>query len=99
VKLNTRQWGQAGEDGIVCIHGVAQHGAVFEELGERLAASAGFVVAVDLRGHGTSGHEPPWNLDTHVQDVEETVRELGIERPTWIGHSFGGLVAAALAVG
>lgn len=95
--LNTRRWGSADPEGVVCIHGVAQHGGVFEELGKRLAANGHSVVAVDLRGHGESGNEPPWNLDTHVHDVEETVRGLGVERVTWVGHSFGGLIAAALA--
>lgn len=98
MKLNTHRWGPTGTDAIVCIHGVAQHGRVFKELGERLAAGGRSVVSVDLRGHGESGKEPPWNLDTHVNDVAETVREFGIERITWIGHSFGGLVAAASAV-
>jgi lipase len=99
MKLNTSTWGPRDTSAIVCMHGVAQHGRVFEEMGRRLAANGHSVVAVDLRGHGESGHEPPWNLDTHVGDVEETVRELGIEQPTWVGHSFGGLVAAALAAG
>jgi len=97
MKLNTHRWGPIDESSIVCIHGVAQHGRVFEELGERLAKNGHSVVAVDLRGHGESGNQPPWNLGTHVSDVEETVRELGIERATWLGHSFGGLIAAALA--
>lgn len=97
MKLNTRRWGPVEESSVVCIHGVAQHGAVFKEVGERLARSGHPVVSVDLRGHGESGNEPPWNLDTHVRDVEETVRALGIEQATWVGHSFGGLVAAALA--
>lgn len=97
MKLNTTRWGAIDSDAIVCIHGVAQHGRVFAELGKRLAASGHSVVAVDLRGHGESGNEPPWNLETHVADVGETVDSLGIEQPTWLGHSFGGLVAAALA--
>ena len=98
MKLNSHRWGPDGTDAVVCIHGVAQHGRIFKDLAERLAAGGRSVVSVDLRGHGGSGKEPPWNLSTHVGDVLETIRELGIERTTWIGHSFGGLVAAALAV-
>lgn len=97
MKLNTHRWGPEEAEAVVCIHGVAQHGRVFKDLGERLAAAGRSVVSVDLRGHGDSGKEPPWNLSTHVGDVAETVRDLGIERVTWIGHSFGGLVAAAAA--
>ena len=49
------------------------------------------VLAPDLRGHGRSGWEPPWNLATHLEDVVETVVDgAGIDRATWLGHSFGG---------
>lgn len=97
MQLKTHQWGPAGPERVVCLHGVAQHGGVFERIGRQLAALGHSVLAVDLRGHGGSDREPPWSLDTHVADVEETVRGLGVERVTWLGHSFGGLVAAALA--
>ena len=97
MKLNTHRWGASDADAVVCIHGVAQHGRVFAELGTRLARSGHSVVAVDLRGHGASGHEPPWNVAAHARDVEETIEALGIERVSWVGHSFGGLIAATLA--
>jgi pimeloyl-ACP methyl ester carboxylesterase len=82
---------------VVCLHGIAQHGGIFAGLGERLAAGGRTVVALDLRGHGASLREPPWNTATHVADALEAVATLGVERATWVGHSFGGRVAAALA--
>lgn len=94
--LNTHHWGAAGPERVVCLHGVAQHGGIFEQLGKRLAALGHSVLAVDLRGHGESGHEPPWSTGTHVEDVLETLDAQGVERVAWVGHSFGGLVAAAL---
>lgn len=95
--LNTRQWGAPSPERIVCIHGVTQEGRIFESLGERLAAGGHSVIAVDLRGHGGSGIEPPWNIDTHVQDILETLDSIGVERATWVGHSYGGRLAATLA--
>jgi lipase len=95
--LETRRWGAPASRSIVCIHGVAQHGGVFGDLGEHLAAAGHSVTAVDLRGHGESGREPPWNTATHVQDLLETVDSLGIESAVWIGHSFGGRLAAEVA--
>ena len=95
--LPTRRWGFPRADPVVCVHGATQHGGVFEDLGKRLAANGRFVVAPDLRGHGESGREPPWDTDTHADDLLATVDELGIERAAWIGHSYGGLVAAAVA--
>jgi lipase len=95
--LKTRTWGSASAAPHVCIHGLAQHGGVFEDLGQRLAEDGRRTVSVDLRGHGGSGHEPPWNLDTHVDDLLETLDAEGIAAAPLIGHSFGAAVAAALA--
>jgi lipase len=97
MRLHTRSWGPAGGEAVVCVHGVGQHGGIFAGLAESLAADGRRTVAVDLRGHGDSGQEPPWNTGTHVDDVLETADGLGVERATWIGHSFGGRVLAALA--
>lgn len=97
MQLKARCWGQAKAECVVCIHGLTQHGGVFESLAERLARRGHYVLAVDLRGHGRSGHEPPWSTERHVQDVLETLTSLGVRRTTWIGHSFGGRVAAAMA--
>jgi lipase len=82
---------------VVCVHGVSQHGGIFAGLGASLAAAGKRTVSVDLRGHGDSGQEPPWNTETHGDDLVETLGALGLERAAWIGHSFGGRVLAALA--
>jgi len=95
--LATRSWGPSAEECVVCIHGITQHGGIFTELGQRLAALGHAVVAVDLRGHGESERLPPWNLDTHLSDLFETLDSLEIERVIWVGHSLGGRLAAAAA--
>jgi lipase len=96
--LHAKTWGPAGADPVVCVHGIGQHGGIFAGLAERLVASGFQVVAVDLRGHGKSDREPPWDSGTHVADLLETTAELGIDgAATWIGHSFGGRLIATLA--
>lgn len=96
--LHSRRWGPERPDAVVCVHGIAQHGGIFAELGERLAARGHSVLSVDLRGHGDSERLPPWNIETHVADLFATLEAHRIERVTWVGHSFGGrLVAAAAA--
>lgn len=96
-RLHVRRWGSEGSEAVVCLHGVAQHGGIFAGLGERLTGGGRQVIALDLRGHGDSLREPPWNTATHVRDVLDTVEALKLERPVWIGHSFGGRIAAAIA--
>jgi lipase len=97
VVLKTRRWGLAGPRSIVCVHGVTQHGGVFEELGQRLASAGHSVLAVDLRGHGESGRIPPWSCATHIDDLIETLDAAGVESASWVGHSFGGRLAAEAA--
>jgi lipase len=95
--LKVRRWGSPKPSSVVCIHGITQHGGIFEALGRRLAEQGRSVLAVDLRGHGESGREPPWDVGSHVRDVLETVDTHGVRCATWIGHSFGGRVAATIA--
>lgn len=96
MRLNARQISDGSKGFVVCLHGVAQHGGIFRDFANRLG-SGHSVVALDLRGHGGSRHEPPWNIDTHIEDVIETTKALGIDRAVWIGHSFGALVVAGVA--
>ena len=87
--LARHEWGEEGAPVLVCLHGVTSHGPHFAKLAERLAGRF-HVIALDLRGHGGSPWEPPWNLEQHVADVLEAAPR---ERCAWLGHSFGGRVA------
>jgi lipase len=89
VSLTRHEWGEPGLPALVCLHGVTSHGRHFAKLAERLAGRFR-VIALDLRGHGGSSWEPPWNLEQHVADVLAAAPD---ERCAWLGHSFGGRVA------
>lgn len=92
MKLALHEWGEPGSPRVVCLHGVRNHGGHFRALGARLPGH--HVVAPDLLGHGHSPWEPPWNLETHLAAVVETV---GARESILIGHSFGGRLAFELA--
>ena len=89
VTLARYEWGDESLPALVCLHGVTSHGRHFRPLAERLADRF-HVVALDLRGHGDSTWEPPWNLEQHVADVLDAAPE---RRCAWLGHSFGGRIA------
>ncbi len=95
--LHVHEWGDAEAPPLVCLHGVTAHGERFKQLAEERWARHFRVVAPDLRGHGRSGWDPPWTLETHVADIVETLDVLGLERPDWVGHSFGGRLILELA--
>ena len=95
MRLHVHEWGDPDAPAVVCLHGVTGHGERYRRLAERWA---GFrVIAPDLRGHGRSDWEPPWTFPTHVADLVDTIDALGIERPDWVGHSFGGRLVLELA--
>jgi lipase len=95
-ELNAHEWGEPGGAAVVCLHGVTGHGARFRALATRLEGRR--VVGLDLRGHGRSTWEAPWDVETHVADLLETAAALGIESAAWVGHSFGGRLVAELAL-
>lgn len=90
-------WGDPAAPPVVCVHGVTGHGERYRRLAERRWAARFHVVAPDLRGHGRSGYDPPWTIETHVADLAETAAALGLERADWVGHSFGGRLVLELA--
>ena len=96
MQLNSREFGDPGGAPVLCLHGLTGYGGRFRSLAEAYLQTRR-VVAFDLRGHGFSGWEPPWDLDTHVDDLVETAGSLGIESADWIGHSIGGRLIAHLA--
>jgi pimeloyl-ACP methyl ester carboxylesterase len=56
------------------------------------------VTAFDFPGHGGSEMPPTtWNVDDFVASTLAVMAALGIERPSIVGHSFGGRVAIKLA--
>ena len=95
--LHAYEWGDLEAPAVVCLHGVTGHAGRFRTLAERRLAARFRVVSADLRGHGSSSWDPPWSIAQHVDDLVETTSALGIERASWIGHSFGGRILMELA--
>ena len=90
--LHVREWGDEGAPTVVYLHGMTATGAQCRRLAvTRLHAF--HVLAPDLRGHGESPKEPPWNLETIAHDV----LTVAPASATWIGLSFGGRIALEIA--
>ncbi|MGI9116926.1 MAG: alpha/beta fold hydrolase [Gaiellales bacterium] len=96
MRLNVHRLGTPAGRPLLAIHGVTGHGSRYASLAD-LAAPDRDVISVDLRGHGRSGGEPPWDVITHVDDILETLEAEGIDESIDVmGHSFGGLLALSL---
>jgi lipase len=88
--LNAYEWGEPGGRPVVCLHGVTSYGGRFDWL----ADSGRHVLSLDLLGHGDSSWEPPWDVDAHLAAILDSVPD---GPAVWVGHSFGGRLAAELA--
>lgn len=60
------------------------------------------VISIDLPGHGKSTEPPllsdgkPWGVYEYADTVRALARELNLESPSFIGHSYGGRIAIIL---
>jgi len=95
----TRAWGAAGDPPLLLVHGVTSDAGTFWRLGPALAASGRRVVALDLPGHGATGH---WRgrhrFPETATELSTFIRAAGLGDTSLdvLGHSWGGMVVAAL---
>ncbi len=93
------EWGAPDDRPLLLIHGVTASARVWWRIAPALAATGRRVVAPDLAGHGHTGQ---WRghhrFDQNARDVAALARAAGIGRPDLqvVGHSWGGMTAAAL---
>jgi pimeloyl-ACP methyl ester carboxylesterase len=94
-------WGNPAGGPLVLIHGVTASSKIWWRVGPALAASGRWVVAVDLPGHGLTGQ---WTgrhrFRETAADVAAWIRAADLDVPELqvVGHSWGGMTAAALPI-
>jgi len=92
-------WGEPTARPLLLIHGVTASAAVWWRLGPAFAATGRRVVAVDLPGHGLTGH---WaghhRFRDNAADVAAFAEAADLAGPELqvIGHSWGAMTTAAL---
>lgn len=82
---------------VVLLHGLFGAGGNWGRIQRDLAGTYR-VLALDLRNHGSSPHDPTMSYAAMAGDVEETLGALGVLPAALIGHSMGGKVAMYLAL-
>ena len=89
-RIRALEWSQEGVP-MVLVHGFGNDAHIWDDFAP-LVAPHYRVVAIDLRGHGDSDHDPErrYQWDDHVRDLESVVAALGFERMVLVGHSLGG---------
>ncbi len=87
----------AGDPPLLLVHGMrCNHTHMLPQMGHFMRRHR--VLNVDLRGHGASdAPDSLYSNDELNDDLMFLCRELGVERPIGIGHSFGGSTLLHLA--
>ena len=100
IRFATRAWGDPAAAPVLLIHGVTAASRIWWRIGPALAAGLDrHVVALDQAGHGLTGH---WTghhrFADNAIDLSTFATAAGLARPDLrvVGHSWGGMTAAAL---
>jgi pimeloyl-ACP methyl ester carboxylesterase len=82
---------------VVAIHGITANAWSWAAVASQLDGVV-CLVAVDLRGRGTSSDAPPpYGIRQHADDVAAVIEQLGVGRVVITGHSMGAYVALLTA--
>jgi pimeloyl-ACP methyl ester carboxylesterase len=93
ITLAYREWGQ-GDNIILLLHGLADHGGVWSSLGEFLSTDY-HIIAPDLRGHGNSSKPATGYLfKDYIQDLNVFIDTFPHNKLIVLGHSWGAKLAA-----
>jgi pimeloyl-ACP methyl ester carboxylesterase len=100
VRVHYQEAGQANAPAIILIHGFAASNLVWSKVFLELADAGFRVIAPDLLGYGYS--DKPRHLDytiaSQAKMVLSLLSQLGIERTVLVGSSYGGAIAATIAI-
>ncbi|MBT2143729.1 MULTISPECIES: alpha/beta hydrolase [unclassified Rhodanobacter] len=99
LELAAQVWGDETLPPLVALHGWLDNAGSFARLAPRLAARYR-VIALDLPGHGHSGHlavGASYHYLDYVQAVLAAADALRLDRYSLLGHSLGAGIAALVA--
>ena len=99
-RIHFQEFGNAGDPPIVLIHGYTASTYVWRLVAPQIADAGFHVIAVDLLGFGFS-EKPRWfdySIDSQARMISRFMDRIGIGRGVVVGSSYGGAVAATLAL-
>ena len=99
-RVHFQEFGEPGDPTLLLIHGYTASTYAWRTAAPMLADEGFRVIAVDLLGFGYS-EKPRWfdySIQAQARMVSRFMDRLGIGRATVVGSSYGGAVAATLAL-
>lgn len=100
VRVHYQEAGRSDAPTMILIHGFASSNLVWSKVLLELAAAGFRVVAPDLLGYGYSGkpRKLDYTIGSQARMIVGLLKQLGIERAAIVGSSYGGAVAATIAL-
>ncbi len=90
-------WGERGRRGLVFVHGGGAHAYWWAPIAATFAGQFS-VVAIDLSGHGDSGHRESYDPEQWADEVIAVAADAAFDGvPVVVGHSMGGFVTIVTA--
>lgn len=97
IEVAGKAWGEPGGLPVIALHGWLDNAATFDRVAPALEGV--HLVALDLPGHGLSGHMPAtgYSLWQQAASVLQVAEDLGWEHFALLGHSMGAIISGILA--
>lgn len=98
IDINYKDYGNKEGSPIVYLHGWGQNIEMMEPIANPLKKTHRLII-LDLPGFGSS-EEPhyAWSLEDYVEMIHSLLTSLKVEKPSIIGHSFGGKLTLIYAI-
>lgn len=99
-RLHYQEFGKTGDPSVILIHGFTASVYVWNAVAPQIADAGFHVIAVDLVGFGYS-EKPAWfdyTIGSQARMIVRLMDNLGIGRAVLTGSSYGGAVAATIAL-
>jgi pimeloyl-ACP methyl ester carboxylesterase len=100
IRIHYQEFGKASDPAIVLVHGYTSSVTAWRTSAPLLAEKGFRVIAVDLIGFGYSD-KPTWfeySIDAQARILSRFIESVGLWRAIVAGNSYGGAVAATLAL-
>ena len=93
ITISVTEYGDADQPTVVLLHGISNRSEAWLPIIPALAGTFR-VLAMDLRGHGRSGHPVTgYRHADYASDLQAVIEDDGLARPLIVGHSLGGIIA------
>lgn len=98
IELAAKAWGDPADPPMLAVHGWLDNAGTFDHMAPLLDGC--YVVAMDLAGHGRSGHRPPgtwYPYPDFLDEITEVMDQLGWQEADLLGHSLGATLVSVIA--